>query len=40
MDAGKARAYARDFLVNYAKYPNSTNNWKRDGFTEQDVGGH
>ena len=38
-DAGRARAVARQTLGLYAGLPNYTNNWKRLGFTDEDVSG-
>jgi len=36
-DAEKARAIARSHLVRYMVLPNYTNNWKRLGFTDDDI---
>lgn len=36
-DPEKARATARAALALYMQLPNYVNNWRRDGFTEQDV---
>jgi probable F420-dependent oxidoreductase len=36
-DAGTARAIARQMLGGYAGLPNYVNNWKRLGFTDDDV---
>jgi len=36
-DADAARAIAREELKRYAQLPNYTNNWKRLGFTDDDV---
>jgi probable F420-dependent oxidoreductase len=36
-DADVARAAAREALVHYFNLPNYTNNWKRIGFTDEDV---
>jgi probable F420-dependent oxidoreductase len=33
----KAREIARAFLIHYARLPNYTNNWLRDGFTQQEI---
>ncbi len=33
----KAREIARESLRQYARLPNYTNNWLRDGFTQQDI---
>jgi len=36
-DPGKARDMARDALAIYLKFPNYVNNWRRLGFSEEDV---
>ena len=36
-DADKARAIGREWLVGYAAMPNYTRNWRRIGFTQDDV---
>lgn len=38
-DGAKARATARQFLAMYLGLPNYVNNWKRLGFTDEDVAG-
>jgi probable F420-dependent oxidoreductase len=38
-DAGRARAIARVHTQNYLRLPNYTNNLRRLGYTEEDVGG-
>lgn len=36
-DRDKARDIARGMVRHYARLPNYTNNWRRDGFTDQDI---
>jgi probable F420-dependent oxidoreductase len=36
-DASKARAIARQALATYLALPNYANNWKRNGFTDDDI---
>jgi probable F420-dependent oxidoreductase len=36
-DAGAARAIAREHLAGYLGLPNYANNWKRIGFTDEDI---
>jgi len=38
-DADTARAIARTHLAGYLSLPNYANNWKRQGFTEDDIAG-
>jgi probable F420-dependent oxidoreductase len=38
-DPAKARGIARKFLAMYLRLPNYVNNWRRMGFTDQDVAG-
>ncbi|HEX3622578.1 MAG TPA: TIGR03620 family F420-dependent LLM class oxidoreductase [Acidimicrobiales bacterium] len=38
-DADRARTIARRHLANYLTLPNYSNNWKRFGFTDDDLGG-
>ena len=38
-DPDRARAIAREFLARYIEAPNYTNNWRRLGFTEDDLAG-
>jgi probable F420-dependent oxidoreductase len=38
-DRADARAIARQHLATYLDLPNYTNNWKRGGFTDDDLGG-
>ena len=36
-DPSKARAVARQALATYLALPNYSNNWKRQGFTDEDI---
>lgn len=38
-DASSARATAREHLSGYLKLPNYANNWRRAGYTEDDIAG-
>jgi probable F420-dependent oxidoreductase len=38
-DPDRARAIARQFLARYLEAPNYTNNFRRLGFTEEDIAG-